>query len=132
MEIALWTDDGSALAAHVLDADADADADDVAVPDHFHLEGAAALRRLEVHGEILNRQAEAVFAQFRALRVRRVDTRPLLDQAWTLRHNLTVADALYVVLARRLGVSLVSGDRRMARAPGLDIEVLGPTRRPPH
>jgi predicted nucleic acid-binding protein len=32
-----------------------------------------------------------------------VQVRSLLPEAWTFRHNLTIGDALYVVLARHLG-----------------------------
>jgi predicted nucleic acid-binding protein len=42
-----------------------------------------------------------------------------------MRHNVTVADALYGVIARRLGVPLVTGDVRLAKAPGLGVEMLG-------
>jgi hypothetical protein len=41
----------------------------------------------------------------------------LLPEAWSLRHNLTVADALYVVLARHLDAVLVTADRRLASSP---------------
>jgi len=109
------------LARHVVEAD------EVVVPDHFHLEGAAALRRLEIHGEVDADEVQGAFQRFLALRVRRVDTRPLVEEAWAMRRNVTVADALYVVLARRLGVPLVSGDVRLGRAPGLGIQVLLPT-----
>jgi predicted nucleic acid-binding protein len=43
----------------------------------------------------------------------------LLEEAWTYRHNLVIADALYVVLAVRLNADLVTGDRRLANAPNL-------------
>lgn len=41
-----------------------------------------------------------------------------------MRHDVTVADALYVAVARRLEVALVTGDLRLAQAPGLGIAVL--------
>jgi hypothetical protein len=44
----------------------------------------------------------------------------LIVDAWGLRHNLTVADALYIVLTRRTGAALMSTDERMLGAPGLD------------
>lgn len=94
------------------------------VPDHFHLECGAALRRLELHGELTSEEAQAAFDQLLALRVRRVDTAPLLRPAWSMRHNVTLADALYVTIAQRLSVALVTGDLRLARAPGLGISVL--------
>jgi predicted nucleic acid-binding protein len=121
VEIALWTDDGSRLARHILDAD------EIAVPDHFHLECAAALRRMELRGELSPADAETALRQILALRVRRVDTIPLLPEAWTLRRNVTVADALYVAIARLLQVALVTGDTRLARAPGLGVSVLTST-----
>jgi predicted nucleic acid-binding protein len=37
--------------------------------------------------------------------------------AWSYRHNLTAADALYVVLAEQLGASLLTDDHRLTRAP---------------
>lgn len=119
MEIALWTDVGSRLASEVLDAG------EVVVPDHFHLEAAGALRRIELRGEVSPTDAQAALEHLLALRVRRVDTSPLLLEAWGMRHNVTVADALYVVIARRLDVPLVTGDVRLAKAPGLGVEVLG-------
>lgn len=94
VEIVLWTNEGSRLAGHVVDAE-------VAVPDHFHVECAAALRRLELRGELTPHDAHAALDQLLALRVRRVDTAPLLREAWSLRHNVTITDALYVVVARR-------------------------------
>ncbi|MGH9068783.1 MAG: PIN domain-containing protein [Acidimicrobiales bacterium] len=44
--------------------------------------------------------------------------------AWDLRRNLTIGDALYVALARRLPVALVTADDRLSRAPGLRVRVI--------
>ncbi|MDQ6782286.1 MAG: type II toxin-antitoxin system VapC family toxin [Actinomycetota bacterium] len=122
VEIALWADEGSILCTHVLNAE------EVVVPDHFHVEGVAALRRMELRGELRGEltAADALEAlrQLLALQVRRVSTLPLLSDAWTMRHDVTVADAPYVIIARRLGVALVTGDNRLARAPGLDVDVI--------
>ncbi len=57
---------------------------------------------------------------------RQVAVKPLLVEAWTLRHNLTIADALYVVLARHLEASLVTADRRLASAPALPVRTITP------
>lgn len=43
---------------------------------------------------------------------------PLLADAWTMRHNITVADALYVIIARGLGVALVTGTAEANVMPG--------------
>ena len=103
VEVALWTEEGSRLAGHVLEAD------EIAVPDHFHLESASALRRIELRGEVSPAEAQTALEQLLDLRVRRVSTAPLLGEAWSMRHNVTVADALYVIIARRLQLPLVTG-----------------------
>jgi len=50
--------------------------------------------------------------------------RDLLPAAWDLRRNLTIGDGLYVALARRLDVVLVTADDRLARAPRLGVRVI--------
>jgi predicted nucleic acid-binding protein len=40
----------------------------------------------------------------------------LRDRAWELRRNLTVADALFVALAERLGEPLATKDRALVNA----------------
>lgn len=51
----------------------------------------------------------------------------LLLEAWSLRHNLTVHDAVYVVLTRQLDDAvLVTADERLARAPDLGVEIIRP------
>ena len=51
----------------------------------------------------------------------------MLDRMWQLRDNLTGYDAAYVAAAELLGVTLVTGDRRLAAAPGLRCPVVVPT-----
>ena len=67
--------------------------------------------------------AAAALTALRAARdlidVRYPHTGALAELAWTWRDNLTFYDALYVALAVRLGVPLITGDRRLADAPGL-------------
>jgi predicted nucleic acid-binding protein len=79
---------------------------------------------MELRGELTAADAQEALRQLLALQVRRVSTLPLLPEAWTMRHNVTVADAPYVIIARRLGVAFVTGDHRLARVPGLDVEVI--------
>ncbi len=52
---------------------------------------------------------------------------PLVPEAWTLRHNVTIHDALYLVLTRQLDdAELVTTDRNLARASGLRVDVITP------
>lgn len=48
----------------------------------------------------------------------------LLPEAWRYRNNLIVHDAIYVVLAERLGAPQLTGFRTMASAPNLPVSVL--------
>jgi predicted nucleic acid-binding protein len=56
--------------------------------------------------------------------VRRFPTLPLLPESGALRANLTPSDACYVAPARNLGCPLVTGDRRLSRAPGLGVPLI--------
>jgi predicted nucleic acid-binding protein len=49
--------------------------------------------------------------------LRHASVAPLVQAAWSYRHNLTAADALYVALAEQLGASLLTDDHRLAQAP---------------
>ncbi|MCA1841801.1 MAG: type II toxin-antitoxin system VapC family toxin [Actinobacteria bacterium] len=94
------------------------------VPEHFYVEVAAALRRMELVGAVPVARVGVAYRRLRRLKATRAEVRPLLPPAWRLRHNLTIADALYVALARKLGATLVTGDQRLTRAPNLQIPVI--------
>jgi predicted nucleic acid-binding protein len=94
------------------------------LPEHFYVEVAATLRRMELGGAVTPDDAAKAYRRLLALTAQRAQVRPLLPAAWRLRHNLTVADAIYVVLARSLGAALVTGDMRLAQAPNLGISVI--------
>ena len=49
-------------------------------------------------------------------RIVRYPHRPFVNRAWELRGQLTPYDAVYVALAEALGATLVTTDRRLARA----------------
>lgn len=48
---------------------------------------------------------------------------PLMMRAYELRSNLTPYDAAYVGLAEILGCPLLTGDKRLASAPGTRCEI---------
>ena len=56
--------------------------------------------------------------------LRRAELRPLLRAAWAYRHNMTVADALYVVLADWLNASFLTDDRNLANSPTFPAHIL--------
>lgn len=45
-----------------------------------------------------------------ATSARRVFIRPLISESWLLRHNITIGDGLYVVMAKHLRAELVTTD----------------------
>lgn len=98
----------------------------LAAPELIDLEVVSVLRR-QVLGDALDlRRAHQALRDLQDLPLVRVPHLLLLERAWELRDNVTTYDAAYVVLAELLGVTLVTGDRRLANAPGLrcDVELL--------
>ena len=95
-------------------------------PDLVDLEITSVWRRQVREGAVDARRAALALADLAALPLRRASHRPLLARCWELRDNLTIYDASYVALAEALDVTLLTGDRRLARATGprCHIEVL--------
>jgi predicted nucleic acid-binding protein len=100
----------------------------LSAPELVDLEVTSVLRRQVHSGAADLRRAALALADLAALPLRRAPHRPLLARCWELRDNLTVYDASYVALAEALDVTLLTGDGRLARAPGLrcHIEILRP------
>ena len=100
--------------------------EDLTAPELLDLEVVSVLRRHTMTGALDSRRADLALADLGAIPLQRARHQPLLARAWELRNNLTVYDAAYVSLAEALCVSLLTGDRRLARAAGprCHIEVL--------
>lgn len=125
--------DASVLVVALADDGTDGDtartrlrSENLAAPELLDLEVASVLRRHTQLGAIDVRRAELAMADLGAMPLQRAPHQRLLGRAWELRANLTMYDAVYVSLAEALGVRLLTGDRRLARAPGprCHIEVL--------
>lgn len=84
------------------------------------------IRSAWLRGEMDDERAAVAVDDLGAMPVERVRDRVLLHDAWSLRHNVSAPDALYVALARRLACPLVTLDRRLAAAPDLAITVIVP------
>jgi predicted nucleic acid-binding protein len=102
----------------------------LSAPELVDLEVTSVLRRQSAAGALDDRRAAMALADLAALPVQRAPHRALLGRCWELRENLTIYDAAYVALAETLEADLLTGDRRLARAPGprCRIEVLTPAR----
>jgi len=91
---------------------------DLAAPMLVDLEIASALRRDVRDGLVDERRSRRALTGLAALRLRRARHLPLLPRIWELRDNVTSYDAAYVALAELFGVTLLTADARLARAPG--------------
>jgi predicted nucleic acid-binding protein len=128
--------DASVLAVALADDGPDGDqararlrGERVALPELAELEVASVLRRQLAAGVLDARRAVLALDDLAALPARRAPHRPLLARCWELRDNLTIYEAAYVALAETVQATLLTADRRLARAPGprCPIEVLKPT-----
>ncbi|MGV1008352.1 MAG: type II toxin-antitoxin system VapC family toxin [Dermatophilaceae bacterium] len=82
------------------------------------LEVVSVWRGLARGGHLDARRARLALDDLRDIPIQRVDHTALLDRCWELRENLTTYDGAYVALAEALQVTLLTGDQRLARAPG--------------
>ena len=85
------------------------------VPEHFHVEVLSVLRRYAIRGELYGRRADETLAALRDLRVLIYPVIELADAIWGLRNQLTIYDAAYLALARRLNVGLLTLDNGLAK-----------------
>lgn len=87
-----------------------------------------ALRRRVAARKLGDSHASAALSKLVGLPLRHIPHTDLLDRVWDLRHNLSFYDGLYVALAERLEVPLLTLDGRLAKAARIStqIEVLIP------
>jgi len=88
----------------------------LAAPDHLVVECGRTLRRLALRGELTQPEAEEALDTLLALPIAFYPTSLFALEAFALRDNFTFDDALYVVMAQRLGEDLASTDERLAAA----------------
>lgn len=82
------------------------------------------LRRHEMSGRISTDEAQAALVAGGALvEYRYPHTGSLAQLAWKLRANVSFYDALYVALAVRLGVPLITADARLSKTPALECRI---------
>jgi predicted nucleic acid-binding protein len=93
-------------------------ADYVAAPDLVDVETVAVLRSRWLAGTISERRFAIAIGDLEAIDIDRFPTLPMVRRAYELRANVTAYDATYVALAEGLGCELLTGDQRLATAPG--------------
>ena len=94
------------------------------VPEHFYVEVLGVLRHQAVIAKTLAAtRAEQAVDRLRRWHLRQAAVAPLVADAWSRRHNMSVADAIYVALAEQLDAALLNDDRRLIGAPMLPKSV---------
>ena len=87
------------------------------------VETVAVLRKRWLAGTISDRRFATAISDLEALDIDRYPTLPLMRRAYERRANVTAYDASYVALAELLSCELLTGDQRLASAPGLRCPV---------
>ena len=90
-------------------------------PAHVDAEVLSALGRLHRAGTLSAERVEAMVAHLANSPVRRHPVAPMLVGAWSRRHQLRLADALYVELAVSRGDPLITTDRRLRPVPAVEV-----------
>jgi predicted nucleic acid-binding protein len=97
---------------------------EMVAPDVINPEVLWALRRRERRGTLRPDRARQAVEDLLEAPLRRFPTLELLPVVWQLRASVTSYDACYVALARELDCALVTGDRKLAQAPGLAVPLV--------
>lgn len=90
--------------------------DHLVAPAHIDLEMLSALARMHRAGELEATDIDELLVDARATPIERYPLPELTAGAWARQGNLRVSDALYVELAVRMDVPLITTDHRLARA----------------
>lgn len=93
-------------------------------PDVLNPEVLQSLRRLERGGQLTSARASMAVAQLVGSQIQCIPTSGLLNEAWSIRANVSAYDACYVALARMFECPLLTTDRPLTRAPDLRIPMI--------
>jgi predicted nucleic acid-binding protein len=96
-------------------------------PHLLDVEVTSAVRRWVLAGRLTVEEARSSIRDLADLAITRHGHEPLLDRVLELRDAVSAYDGTYVALAELLGAPMVTGDRRLSRAPGVrcPVSVIG-------
>ena len=92
--------------------------DPVHAPHLLDVEVTSAVRRWVLAGRLTVEEARSSIRDLADLAITRHGHEPLLDRVLELRDAVSAYDGTYVALAELLGATMVTGNRRLSRAPG--------------
>jgi predicted nucleic acid-binding protein len=125
--------DASAIAALLLDSGPDGqwvtqtvESSEIAAPALITFETANVIRRHELARQITPDQSAQAHADLLDLAIELWPYELLATRAWELRLNLSIYDATYVALAETTELTLVTLDKRLAKAPGTRCPIATP------
>ena len=125
--------DSSAVAALLIDSGPDGrwvthtiDSGKITAPALVTYETSNVIRRHELSGQISPDQAAQAHADLLDLTIELWPYDILASRAWELRQKLSIYDATYVALAETTDLTLVTLDKRLAKAPGTRCRVATP------
>ena len=125
--------DSSALVALLVDAGPTGDwaaeavrSAEIAAPELALFETGNVLRRRQLAGDLEPVETTLAHSDLLALPLQLWPYAALAERAWALRGALTIHDASYMALAELLDASVLTLDRRLARAGGVHCPVLVP------
>jgi predicted nucleic acid-binding protein len=125
--------DSSAIAALLLDSGPEGqwvtqalESSEIAAPALVTYETANVLRRHELSGQISRDQSAQAHADLLDLAIELWPYDLLAARAWELRLNLSIYDAAYVALAEITDLTLITLDKRLAKAPGIRCRIAAP------
>lgn len=125
--------DASAVAALLLDSGPAGqwvthtiESGEIAAPALVTYEAANAIRRHELTGQISSDQSAQAHADLLDLAIELWPYDLLATRTWELRLNLSIYDATYVALAEIADLTLVTLDKRLAKAPGTRCQIATP------
>jgi predicted nucleic acid-binding protein len=87
-------------------------------PHLLDIEVAQVIRNYALRGEIDAERGRAALDDLTMFPMQRYPHHLLLPRVWSLRNTITAYDAAYIALAEALDATLLTRDRRLAKAPG--------------
>lgn len=94
----------------------------LAAPDLVDVETTAVLRKRWLARTLSDQRFAVAIEDLEDLELDRYPALPLMRRAFELRANVTY-DSAYIALAELLGCELLTGDRRLAGAPGTSCSI---------